>query len=74
MPLTTLSLGEGGAEKLQTEAQVLVLRFCFPSTDNELVFDEKLTEVVPRLTPSDNLCLSAGAGPKTLALTIPWFL
>ena len=74
MPLTTLSLGEGGAEKLQTEAQVLVLRFCFPSTDNELVFDKKSTEVVPRLATSDKLCLSVGAVPKTLALTIPWFL
>ena len=66
--------GGGGAEKLQEEAQVLVLRFCFPSTDNELVFDKKSTEVVPRLAASDKLCLSVGVVPKTLALTIPWFL
>lgn len=74
MPLTTLSLGEGGAEKLQKEAQVLVLQFYFPSTDNELVFDKKSTEVVPRLAPSDKLCLSVGAVLNTPALTIPWFL
>ena len=64
----------GGAEKLSKEAHVLVLRFCFPPTANELVFDEKSTEVVPRLAPSDKLCLSVGAVLKTLGLTIPWFL
>ena len=64
----------GGAEKQQKEAQVLVLRFCFPSTANELVFDKSPTEVVPRLATSDKLCLSVGAVPKTLAPTIPWFL
>ena len=73
MPLTTLSLG-GAADKLQKEAQVLVLRFCFPSTDNELVFDKRSTEVVSQLAPSDKLCLSVGAVLKTLALTISWFL
>ena len=74
MALATLSLGEGGAEKLQKEAQVLVLRICSPSTDSELIFDKKSTEVVSQLAPSDKLCVSVRAVLKTLALTISWFL
>ena len=69
--------GGGGCRRVaeaSAETQVLVLRFCFPSTVNGPLFDKTSTEVVTQLAPSDKLCLSVWSVLRTLALTVSWFL